>query len=425
MAAPASASAAAPSCDWEEVLLDDCALIGDERNHTTGASFTRNDESILASFWRERPPVLSRLYVWSLDLDASAFSEPPRILRMEEGLILFRVAINCRLPCILNDECDYFVYHVDSARLDSLPPHPSAVTLSDDAVGLLPRGSGSYTVAALTSRRSVFTLHLLHSGIGKRWTSVEVSLTAPQSKFPLIHKTSTVITLGGEGGTMGWVDLWRGILLCDVLSPNPELRGVPVPLPTKILLPYDQAKIEPPQRLYRGIAFIKEKGCLRFVDLDVTYQFLSDQDEETGFISFRFDAWTITTWTNFNLTSSFDDWKQEHSPVHADTIMFNEKMRKQLLLCQLLQPKAPPQDNNVTINPERKLQNLWVSQPTPSIEGSKVFLIARAKFMYPEAHVLVVDMAIGELQGVSDYATGRKLGLELTCIHGGVSKRAA
>ncbi|CAN6362515.1 unnamed protein product [Urochloa humidicola] len=30
---------------------------------------------------------------------------------------------------------------------------------------------------------------------------------------------------------MGWADLWRGVLLCDVLDPKPSLRGVPVPLP--------------------------------------------------------------------------------------------------------------------------------------------------------------------------------------------------
>ncbi|WVZ78521.1 hypothetical protein U9M48_026218 [Paspalum notatum var. saurae] len=146
----------------------------------------------------------------------------------------------------------------------------------------------------------------------------------PAARRLLSHETSTVITLGGDGGTMGWVDLWRGILLCDVLSPgpDPELRGVPAPLPIRMWLPYYQIRIEPGSpRPYRGIAFIKEKRCLRFVDLDVTYRRLPDRDEEeTGFVSFMFRAWTITTWTNSKLTSFFEDWKMEHSPVYADGI---------------------------------------------------------------------------------------------------------
>ncbi|RLN12067.1 hypothetical protein C2845_PM09G01860 [Panicum miliaceum] len=40
---------------------------------------------------------------------------------------------------------------------------------------------------------------------------------------------SKVIPL--QGSLLGWVDLWRGILLCDVLSDNPKLHYIPMPTP--------------------------------------------------------------------------------------------------------------------------------------------------------------------------------------------------
>ncbi|OEL25948.1 hypothetical protein BAE44_0013033 [Dichanthelium oligosanthes] len=128
-------TAAASSCDWKEFLLDGYAYIGDKRNHTTAADFTRSLDRIVASFWSERQLLPSRLYVHCPDLDPSSFSQLPCILRMVEGLILFRVAIRCRQPrFIFKDECDYFIYDVDGTSLQRIPgPHP--VSLRDDDVG--------------------------------------------------------------------------------------------------------------------------------------------------------------------------------------------------------------------------------------------------------------------------------------------------
>lgn len=174
----ATAAAAAAFCGLEEVLVDGYGCIGDERNHTTVGGWTRNMDVIVASFWSERPPLLSRLYVYAPDLDPSAFSELPRILCVVEGLILFRVAIRCRQPgCVLMEECDYFVYRVDSASLE-LIRNPSPVAFRDEDVGLLPWGNGGYTVAALvptlnsapTTDPNVFMLHLFHSAT-RRWTN--------------------------------------------------------------------------------------------------------------------------------------------------------------------------------------------------------------------------------------------------------------
>lgn len=90
-------------------------------------------------------------------------------------------------------------------------------------------------------------LHLYRSGPddGKpgSWTSQRVSVEEPQrdSVCPIpdsaqrlmYHLTTKVITLGGAKGTVGFVDLWRGILLCDLLEDSPKLRDMPLPLPAK------------------------------------------------------------------------------------------------------------------------------------------------------------------------------------------------
>ncbi|RLN05321.1 hypothetical protein C2845_PM13G15250 [Panicum miliaceum] len=317
----ATEATTAAFCGLEEVLLDGYAYIGNEPNHTTAVDFTRNMERIVASFWSERPPLLSRLYVYSPDLDSSAFSEPPRILCVVEGLILFRVAIRCRLPgCILMEECDYFIYHVDSACLEGIP-NPSPVSLRDDYVGLLPRDNGGYT-------------------------------------------------------------------------------------------------------LFRGIAFIKEKRCLRFVDLDIIYKCLPDKGKKSGYPSFRFDGWTVITWNNCKLTNSFEDWKMDCLPAHGDIIKFDAQMQKRLLKYQLLRPKsAQDKDNSVAADTGRNLWNLLVFLPTPSMDNSDVvFLIAKTEFLHPESYVFAIDTRKKHLQDVTEFGIERELCDHFICHHGSVSK---
>lgn len=40
---------------------------------------------------------------------------------------------------------------------------------------------------------------------------------------------SKIITIGGEQGSVAWVDLWNGILICDLLSDSQILHYIPLP----------------------------------------------------------------------------------------------------------------------------------------------------------------------------------------------------
>lgn len=193
----------------------------------------------------------------------------------------------------------YFVYRAgpsdgdgDSTRRPSLQilRRPRPYFFRDD-VGILPRSDGRhYTVAALdfTGVAHQYQLHVFHSDTST-WISRLLSLEAPQ-EFPVKiprncgrlrrHHTTTVITIGGQGGTMGWVDLWRGVLLCDVLDAEPSPRELPLPLPL-VEMSYNRGwgmdLGNPAQR--RGIAFIRDKGCLNFVHLEITEEIYPETDD--------------------------------------------------------------------------------------------------------------------------------------------------
>ena len=60
-----------------------------------------------------------------------------------------------------------------------------------------------------------------------------VPLPAAMEDAMLYHDTGKTVTVGGEHGTVAWVDLWRGIFLCDVLREHPVLRDIPLPVPAR------------------------------------------------------------------------------------------------------------------------------------------------------------------------------------------------
>jgi len=229
------------------------------------------------------------------------------------------------------------------------------------------------------------------------------------------HLTTTVITLGGEAGAIGWVDLWSGILLYDLLhdhqdNSRPTIRHMPVPLPMHAITCNRGAgaKLGCP-RAHRGITVATNKKgntFLKFADLQTIGGRLPYNDIETQLPAFEVDDWIVTTWSNTEMAGLFEDWYQEFT-VRGSEIKISDAMRAELLSSGLLHRKPTRDDGEEPATVELALQNLAVSEPTPSQNGDEdvLYLMARTKLFLPKAWALSIDMRNCTLLGVAEFGT--------------------
>ena len=226
------------------VLLDRWCYIADLPNNTTAESTTSTGLSIKLTFRAARPSLLSHFCVHCPGLDFRSVG--PKIVATDADLVLLCVPTdpNCTIR-----ELDYFVYRPRTRWLDRLP-NPYPMELDDSATALISRKDGaSYVVAALGVRpplydgptliRWEFDLHLYRSSDSKGWMSKRLSVNeferdrliplpeAEEVDDRLYHETAKTITIGGEHGTVAWVDLWRGHLLLRRAQETPTAPGCP------------------------------------------------------------------------------------------------------------------------------------------------------------------------------------------------------
>ncbi|XBI21406.1 hypothetical protein VPH35_062532 [Triticum aestivum] len=237
-------------CDGydEAFLLEVRCHIANRPNATTAWGATSSRLPIQVTFHATQPPLPSYLCVHCprLDFHRSA----PRVVATDADLALLRIPINPNAPDDVKS-WDFFLYRPRAHKLNLLPnPHPRS--FHDSATALLSRDSGAwYAVAAISNWSPVyesetesssdapiirweFQLHLYrsYSCDSEAWITMPMSVDelvrdklVPLPDSPVCkkryHETAKTIRLGGERGTVAWVDLWRGILLCDVLVERP------------------------------------------------------------------------------------------------------------------------------------------------------------------------------------------------------------
>ncbi|KAJ1269870.1 hypothetical protein BS78_06G011000 [Paspalum vaginatum] len=321
----------------ESILIDVYGRLSDRINDTTAEGFTRGGERIQISFWAAEPPRVSCFTVHCPDLKRYPFGSMPKILSTEDDLVLVRVPIcpgNGHQDARNND------YSVYQAGTKNKPP----------SLRLIPTSPPSFSDR-------------------QRWSARSVYVDAPHDfDYDYAHK---VITIGGELGSVGWVDLWRGILIYDVLlDNNNSLRYVPLPLPVlpKCGLP----------KLVRNIVVLH--GCIRFFQLT--------------------QGWEAATMKmDISDIGSGSKWGDEF------TVNFLDVPVNRVAYAQMLDRPNHLQEGE---DKEPNLASLCPFNPALSLhDDGTVYVMTKHNYMEDKALVIALDMGNRTLEGMAYFYSGR------------------
>ncbi|GJN08812.1 hypothetical protein PR202_ga26769 [Eleusine coracana subsp. coracana] len=419
VAAPVSSVANAPSC----ILLDVRAYGAARHNATTADSKTSTGLPIEVTFFTEQPPVLSHFSVHcpGLQPQESTDSPTPKVIATDADLVLLRVPID---PRVLYD--DYFVYvaHPQHPKLELLP-NLSHDRLGDKEIAILRCADDQeYAVAALKINpfSNCSTLYLYRpkpDGEQGTWTVQHVSSEEPtifsipdMAQRLMYHVTTKVITPGGSKGTVGWVDLWHGILLCDVLDKSPKFRYMLLPPTRSNRGPF----LNHSDDCYRDIIVSQHKDSIKYVEMLIAPPSLvtaipsgtPDPDSYLEWMRRREclsrqmrpslvpGRWKIMTWSM--PISSWGKWCiicKASSVYTSDDNLTNSELLYELSCSH----KDKEQASQATLS----LGSLCMAYPTIDIDDDVVYLLTKAASAKYKTGIVVtaLDVKKNNLQGVA------------------------
>lgn len=370
---PDTAPAPAP---W--VLLEPLAYVADQTNATTAEASTSTGLTLRVTVCLTDPLGVSYVCVHCPELNDTDYASRPTVVCSDKDFLLLSVLF-LHAP----QGREYFVYKAGPGRpsLRLIPgPYPLVLTASD--FGLLPRDDGDHFVLAALCYSLTPWVYDLHVFSSRTWawstklTQTEVSSDVRTGVSIII--ASKVIQLGG--GTLGWVDLWRGIAFCNVLDEIPVLRFITLPM----LMPGNKDGVKPAPWPLRNVAY--SNGLIKFIEVekherpDVDETSYDDICESDCLTKPKEIGWRAMTWYT---TTSWDHWRKGCMAYDEEISVDYPRLSKML----------PHVWDDVTR--ELTLKDLLASYPVLSFTchcDDIVYMLCKLKSCSPKSWLITVDM---------------------------------
>ncbi|KAF7029261.1 hypothetical protein CFC21_041061 [Triticum aestivum] len=399
----------------EEANLKDC------ENATTAEAQTSTGHIVKVTFVLADPPSVSRFCVHGPELKGRNFDAEPRVVFSYNDHLLLRFAFTLGPRSTLHEAhlSEYFVYKACPGK-PSITPIPTAYRpdKAKSYLAILPCSDDyeNFVVAdlAMTQNLGHYVLHIFSSKMKKlvaKPLQLQASSVVIEEDLPsLPHK---VIALGAD--TIGWIDLWRGIVVCNLFDPDPVLNFTPLPKPEFNL------ERDGTPRPYRDVTFCN--GFIKF--MEIYHCVIPDSHDSDNMMNFKTmkdldstdviydselffqnstdlmedeeptlnDAWKIRTCyrhTSWNL------WCKGHN-VHVDDILVNNQMHSMML------PELWDGSTG-----KFTLRNLITGYPTLCIHnGDVVYLVSKVELFGSKAWVIGVDLQKKTVEVIKPYSAHR------------------
>jgi hypothetical protein len=392
-------------------FLDLTAVIDSRTNASTACCDTDDIQRVLTiqiTFVVADPPQVSYFCAYCT---GSIFTEKPTIVHTEGNLALLYIGVE-KWNYVGLDPCAFYVYHANGGSdgepsLTVLPQPSGRPIIQRNQIGLLPGGghdhgyshshSHDYYVAAL-SNASEEPLHFeldLYSSKTRTWTvkkPVLILNEQQQQAGEFCHMTSKVITVGGDYGTMAFVDHSRGILFCNVLhGDRPHLYYVPLPTP-----PLHHSWLDCSNALrVRDIAVDAKAGRIRFVELCL-------HGETNGW------QVQVVTWSRSAACNNQEEgWRQERDLFTAQLLLSGD-LPEQLPRESCWDGRGGPPPP-----PTQDLKRMYAEFPILSLhDDDTLYLMISERIVAWDRWVIAVDIANMTLQDVAHFRRSENVRLK-------------